>query len=105
MRPGTPEDSILLDVFTVSPNKQYRGILLPTTPEQTSPVWTPTRIWHRTPLGITNLEAAARALQPKRTVALAAVSMSRAFTQWTATLLLVKPHMESCSLLEHMESC
>ena len=38
IRPGTPVDSILLAVFTVSPNKQKRGILLPTTPEHTSPV-------------------------------------------------------------------
>lgn len=31
-------DSILEAVFTVSPNKQYRGILVPTTPATTAPV-------------------------------------------------------------------
>ena len=33
----SPYDSILLAVLTVSPNKQYRGILLPTTPATTGP--------------------------------------------------------------------
>lgn len=28
----SPVDSILLAVFTVSPNKQYRGIFVPTMP-------------------------------------------------------------------------
>lgn len=28
-------------VFTVSPNKQYRGIVSPTTPAQHGPVWSP----------------------------------------------------------------
>lgn len=32
-------DSIRDAVFTVSPNKQYRGILVPTTPATTGPVW------------------------------------------------------------------
>ena len=32
-----PVDSILLAVLTVSPNRQYRGIFLPTTPAQTGP--------------------------------------------------------------------
>ena len=34
----SPFDSILEAVFTVSPNKQYRGIFRPTTPAQTGPV-------------------------------------------------------------------
>ena len=33
----SPVDSILLAVFTVSPNKQYLGIFKPTTPAQTGP--------------------------------------------------------------------
>ena len=33
----SPFDSILLDVLTVSPNKQYLGILRPTTPAHTEP--------------------------------------------------------------------
>ena len=33
----SPFDSILEAVFTVSPNKQYRGIVLPTTPATTGP--------------------------------------------------------------------
>lgn len=33
-----PVDSILDAVFTVSPNKQYRGILMPTTPATQGPV-------------------------------------------------------------------
>lgn len=33
----SPLDSILDAVLTVSPNKQYRGILVPTTPAQTEP--------------------------------------------------------------------
>ena len=33
-----PWDSILLAVFTVSPNKQYLGIFNPTTPATTEPV-------------------------------------------------------------------
>lgn len=32
-----PVDSILEAVFTVSPNKQYRGIVRPTTPAQHGP--------------------------------------------------------------------
>ena len=31
----------LLAVLTVSPKRQYRGILLPTTPDTTGPVWIP----------------------------------------------------------------
>ena len=31
----------LLAVFTVSPKRQYLGILLPTTPDTTGPVWIP----------------------------------------------------------------
>lgn len=33
----SPFDSILEAVFTVSPNKQYRGIFNPTTPAHTGP--------------------------------------------------------------------
>ena len=33
----SPLDSILLAVLTVSPNRQYRGILRPTTPAHTGP--------------------------------------------------------------------
>ena len=33
-----PVDSILLAVFTVSPNRQYLGILTPTTPAQQGPI-------------------------------------------------------------------
>ena len=33
-----PLDSILDAVFTVSPNKQYLGIVIPTTPATTGPV-------------------------------------------------------------------
>ena len=39
----TPLLSILLAVFTVSPNKQYRGIFRPTTPATQGPVWMPIR--------------------------------------------------------------
>lgn len=40
----SPVDSIRLAVLTVSPNKQYRGILVPTMPATTGPVCTPHRI-------------------------------------------------------------
>uniref|UniRef100_A0A1B0AQX5 Uncharacterized protein n=1 Tax=Glossina palpalis gambiensis TaxID=67801 RepID=A0A1B0AQX5_9MUSC len=40
---GTPLDSMREAVFTVSPNKQYRGIFRPTTPAHTGPVWIPMR--------------------------------------------------------------
>ena len=36
---GSPVDSILEAVLTVSPNKQNRGIFLPTTPEHTGPLF------------------------------------------------------------------
>ena len=39
----SPVVSILDAVFTVSPNKQYLGILDPTTPPTTGPVWMPIR--------------------------------------------------------------
>lgn len=54
-------DSILLAVLTVSPNKQYRGILLPTIPATTGPVWAPLRICSRSPgrLGTWKTEDAA----------------------------------------------
>ena len=39
----SPVVSILDAVFTVSPNKQYLGILDPTTPPTTGPVWIPIR--------------------------------------------------------------
>lgn len=32
-----PEDSILEETLTLSPNKQYRGIFCPTTPAHTDP--------------------------------------------------------------------
>lgn len=35
---GIPVDSIRDAVFTVSPNKQYLGIFLPTTPAHTGPL-------------------------------------------------------------------
>lgn len=38
-----PLVSILDAVFTVSPNKQYRGILIPTTPATVLPECTPTK--------------------------------------------------------------
>lgn len=41
LRLPSPVDSILEAVFTVSPNKQYRGILDPTMPATTGPVWAP----------------------------------------------------------------
>lgn len=40
---ASPLDSIRLAVFTVSPNKQYLGILEPTTPAQQGPEWRPMR--------------------------------------------------------------
>ena len=36
--PPSPFDSILLAVLTVSPKRQYRGIVNPTTPATTAPV-------------------------------------------------------------------
>lgn len=45
IRPGIPWLSIRDAVLTVSPNKQYLGILIPTTPATTGPLWNPTRIW------------------------------------------------------------
>lgn len=41
--PGSECDSILDAVLTVSPNKQYRGLLEPTTLATTGPEWNPTR--------------------------------------------------------------
>ena len=38
---GSPVLCILLATFTVSPKRQYLGILLPTTPDTTGPVWIP----------------------------------------------------------------
>ena len=35
------------DVFTVSPNRQYRGILSPITPATTGPLWMPTISWNK----------------------------------------------------------
>lgn len=40
----SPVDSMREAVLTVSPNKQYRGILVPTIPATTGPVWMPLRI-------------------------------------------------------------
>lgn len=44
IRPGSPWLSIREAVFTVSPKRQYLGILTPTTPATTGPLWIPTRI-------------------------------------------------------------
>ena len=38
---GSCSTDNLLAVFTVSPKRQYLGILLPTTPDTTGPVWIP----------------------------------------------------------------
>ena len=59
-----------LAVFTVSQNRQYLGILFPTTPEQTSPVCAPTLIWHTSPLGIVCLLASKMADLPKTNAAI-----------------------------------
>lgn len=40
---GSPLLSILDAVFTVSPKRQYRGMVRPTTPATTGPVWIPMR--------------------------------------------------------------
>lgn len=42
---GSLPDSNLLAIVTLCPNMQYRGILTPTTPAKTVPVWIPIRIW------------------------------------------------------------
>ena len=42
--------SIRLAVLTVSPKKQNRGILIPTTPVVAGPVWMPTRMFMGSPL-------------------------------------------------------
>ena len=47
MNSRSPYDSILEAVLTVSPNRQYLGILRPTTAAQHGPVWTPTRSWRQ----------------------------------------------------------
>ncbi len=44
MRPATPLLSMRLAVFTVSPNRQYLGIRLPTTPAITEPECMPMRM-------------------------------------------------------------
>mmetsp|Transcript_28167 Transcript_28167/g.56850 ORF Transcript_28167/g.56850 Transcript_28167/m.56850 type:complete len:276 (+) Transcript_28167:205-1032(+) len=44
MRPATELLSMRLAVFTVSPNRQYRGFLSPTTCATHGPEWNPTRI-------------------------------------------------------------
>lgn len=59
----SPVDSILDAVFTVSPNRQYRGIFEPTMPATTGPVCAPDRICNRSVLrcGILNwVEPASR---------------------------------------------
>ena len=48
----------------------HLGIRVPTTPAQTSPVCTPARIWHRSPLGIITFWATSKAARPKTTAAL-----------------------------------
>ena len=37
-------DSMRLDVFTVSPKRQYLGLVLPTTDATTGPLWKPARM-------------------------------------------------------------
>jgi hypothetical protein len=49
--------SILLAVLTVSPNRQKRGILLPTTPDMTGPEFMPMRSCSGSPVGSLMLEA------------------------------------------------
>uniref|UniRef100_A0A914ZVV3 Uncharacterized protein n=1 Tax=Parascaris univalens TaxID=6257 RepID=A0A914ZVV3_PARUN len=41
--PGSPVLSIRDASFTVSPKRQYRGAVRPTTPAATEPVWNPHR--------------------------------------------------------------
>lgn len=48
MRPMTPVVSVLLVKFTVLPNRQYLGILLPITPVTTSPECIPMVIYKKT---------------------------------------------------------
>ena len=38
---GSPVDCILEATLTVSPKRQYRGILAPTTPAVVAPLWIP----------------------------------------------------------------
>ena len=64
-----------LAVFTVSPNRQYLGILFPTTPEQTSPVCAPTLIWQTSPLGIVCWFASNIAYFPNLMAAIVEVSL------------------------------
>ena len=44
-----PVDCILDAVLTVSPTRQYLGMIEPTTPVTTGPVWIPLRIWRVSP--------------------------------------------------------
>ena len=67
-----------LAVFTVSPNRQYRGMRLPTTPEQTSPVCTPARMWQGLSFGMMIFRATLIADRPNSTAALTASFLSAA---------------------------
>ena len=44
--PASLPDSNLLARVTLWPNRQYRGILIPTTPARTEPEWIPIRIYN-----------------------------------------------------------
>ena len=87
-RPGKLEVSIRLDVFTVSPNKQYRGMRLPTTPDATSPEWMPTRSLQNSSLGIWCFEAASRALSPNLTAAQAQEYLSECMIDCVRAVLV-----------------
>ena len=44
IRPASEHDSMREATFTVSPKRQYRGFVLPTTDATTRPEWNPHRI-------------------------------------------------------------
>ena len=78
MRHSVLVDSMRLAVLTVSPNRQYLGMRLPTTPEQTSPVCTPARMWQGLSFGMMIFRATLIADRPNSTAALAASFLSAA---------------------------
>jgi hypothetical protein len=55
--PASLPDSILFAKVTLLPNRQYRGIFTPTTPDTTDPVWMPMRICRGTFSGETTCAA------------------------------------------------
>ena len=71
--PGSPCDSILEAVLTVSPNRQYLGIFTPTTPAQQGPVCRPILILRETSglCLIRKLLTASRRLRDMRDISLA----------------------------------